>query len=88
MVLMEYLAFGKPVLAGFNTHHKDSLRRKFSPDREPSPSPIQCRREVTATWSVLPKPAQLQPLTSQATEDMRGFSWSRLAQALPAHIKK
>ena len=96
MVLMEYLACGKPALASFNSGHKEILRRQNAVLIE-NHRPLEFRpgREVEATWSdpsleetidklewCYQNRARLHVLARQAAEDMRGFSWQRLAEGL------
>jgi glycosyltransferase involved in cell wall biosynthesis len=96
MVLMEYLACGKPVLASFNTGHKDILRRQNAVLIENHrPLVFRMGGQLAATWNdpsleetidklewCYQNREQLQALARQAAEDMRAFSWSRLADGL------
>ncbi|HZZ77583.1 MAG TPA: glycosyltransferase family 4 protein [Gemmataceae bacterium] len=96
MVLMEYLACGKPALASFNSGHKDILRRQNAVLIE-SHRPLEFRvnGELLATWSepsldetveklewCYQNREQLKSLGSQAAVDMRALSWARLAEGL------
>lgn len=101
MVLMKYMACGKPVLAAFNSGHKDILRRQNAVLIE-NHRPLEFRAggELIATWSdpsleetieklewCYRNRGQLQSLARQAAEDMRGFSWQKLAEGLLARAK-
>ncbi|HVX15398.1 MAG TPA: glycosyltransferase family 4 protein [Pirellulales bacterium] len=96
MVLMEYLACGKPALASYNTGHKDILRRSNAVLIE-SHRPIEFRPygELLATWHdpsldetiaklewCYQNRGRLQSIAKQAAVDMRAFSWTRLADGL------
>lgn len=97
MVLMEYLACGKPVVASYNSGHKDVVRRENAVLIE-GHGVIDFRRPdgaVTCTWE---NPSldetieklewcyshrdQLAALGRQAAADMRQFSWERVAAGL------
>ncbi len=96
MVLMEYMACGKAVLASFNTGHKEVLRRQNAVLIEQHrPLEFRLDGEPVATWSdpsleetveklewCYQNRAQLQALGQQAATDMQELSWHRLAKNL------
>ena len=96
MVLMEYLACGKPALVSYNSGHTDIVRRNNAVLIE-CHKPIERRNgdEVTAVLNdpSLPETIdklewcyqhrdELQPLAQQAAADMRQLSWKRVAEEL------
>jgi glycosyltransferase involved in cell wall biosynthesis len=96
MVLMEYLACGKPALASFNTGHKDILRRQnavlienhrsinvhLGPGHETTWSEPSLEETINKLEWCYQNRAQLQDLASQAAEDMRVLTWAGLAAGL------
>jgi glycosyltransferase involved in cell wall biosynthesis len=96
MVLMEYLACGKPALVSYNSGHTDIVSRKNAVLIEGHrPMQRHIDDELTAFWSdpsvdetidklewCYQHRDQLQPLGQQAAEDMRQFSWTRVAHSL------
>lgn len=102
MVLMEYMACGKPALVSFNSGHTDIVRRNNAVLIE-CHKPLERRvgSELTAVWNdpslgeVIDKLEwcyqhrdDLRPLAEQAAVDMRGFSWQRLAKGVVQYIKE
>ena len=96
MVLMEYLACGKPALAAYNSGHMDVVRRQNAVLIEcHRPMERRSGKEVTGIWNdpSLEETIEklewcyqnfnaLKPLGEQAALDMREFSWQRLANGL------
>jgi glycosyltransferase involved in cell wall biosynthesis len=102
MVLMEYLACGKPALVSYNSGHTDIVSRKNAVLIE-GQRPMQRHTddELTAVWSdpsvdetidklewCYQHRDQLQPLAEQAAQDMREFSWTRVAQGLVQCVRQ
>jgi glycosyltransferase involved in cell wall biosynthesis len=96
MVLMEYLACGKPVLAAYNSGHTDVVNRKNAVLIE-GHRPMERRvdNEVVAVWNdpsvdetidklewCYQNRELLRPLAMQAAADMRQFTWKRVAARL------
>jgi glycosyltransferase involved in cell wall biosynthesis len=96
MVLMEYMACGKPVLVSFNSGHKDVVRRENAVLIEQhQPMEIRSGTEVTATWNdpsleeaieklewCYQNRDELKRMGQQAAADMREFPYERVAQGL------
>jgi glycosyltransferase involved in cell wall biosynthesis len=96
MVLMEYMACGKPALVSYNSGHTDIVRRSNAVLIEcHKPMERRTDAEVSAVWNdpsleetidklewCYQHRDQLQPLARQAGIDMRAFSWDRLAAGL------
>jgi len=97
MVLMEYLACGKPAIASFNSGHTDILRRENAVLIESHRPLERCNaaNEVTAVWNdpsleetieklewCYQNRDQLQSLAQQAAADMRKRPWKRVAEEL------
>jgi glycosyltransferase involved in cell wall biosynthesis len=96
MVLMEYLACGKPALVSYNSGHRDIVRRQNAVLIE-GHRPMHRRREgvMKAIWNdpsveetidklewCYQHREQLAPLAHQAATDMRAFTWDCLASGL------
>ena len=102
MVLMEYMACGKPALVSYNSGHTDIVRRANSVLIE-CHKPME-RRVGPELTVVLNDPSlsetieklewcyqhrdQLQPIAHHAAADMRSFSWGRVAEGLLGRIGK
>jgi glycosyltransferase involved in cell wall biosynthesis len=102
MVLMEYMACGKPVLASYNTGHKDVLRPECAALIEQH-KPLEMRNngELYATWN---EPSldeaieklewcyqhrdELKRMGKQAAEDMGKFPYQRVAEGLLEAVRK
>jgi glycosyltransferase involved in cell wall biosynthesis len=96
MVLMEYMACGKPVLASFNSGHKDVVRGENAVlIQQHKPMEIRNGPELTATWNdpdldeaieklewCYQHRDELQRLGQQAAADMREFPYERVAKGL------
>lgn len=96
MVLMEFMACGKPALVSFNSGHRDIVRRQNAVLIERHrPMERRSGSDVTAVWNdpsveetinklewCYQHRDQLHTLGDQAAVDMRGFSWKRLAEGL------
>jgi glycosyltransferase involved in cell wall biosynthesis len=96
MVLMEYMACGRPALVSYNSGHTDIVRRANAILIEcHKPMERRVGKELTAVWNdpSLEETIEklewcychrddLQPLARQAAVDMRGFSWHRVAEGL------
>jgi glycosyltransferase involved in cell wall biosynthesis len=102
LVLMEYMACGKPVIASYNSGHKDVLRRENAVLIE-NHGVIHFRKgmSLTNTWhnpnleETIEKLEwcyqhrdQLKLLGKQAAEDMREFSWKRVAEGLLRAVRR
>jgi glycosyltransferase involved in cell wall biosynthesis len=96
MVLMEYMACGKPAIVSYNSGHTDIARRSNALLIE-CHKPMERRNgdELIATWSdpsldetitklewAYQQRDQLPALAQQASDDMRHFSWARLGKSL------
>ena len=96
MVLMEYLACGKPALVSYNSGHTDIVRRQNAVLIESHrPMERHVDDEVTAVWQdpsleetieklewCYQHRDELRVLGQQAAIDMRKFTWQRLAEGL------
>jgi glycosyltransferase involved in cell wall biosynthesis len=96
MVLMEYMACGKPVLASFNSGQKDVVRPENAVlIEQQQPMEIRSGAELTATWhdpsldETIEKLEwcyqhrdELRVLGRQAADDMQKFPYQRVAQGL------
>src|SRR5271169_3182657 len=92
MVLMEYMACGKPVLASYNSGHKDVVRGENAVLIERhKPMEIRNGPELTATWNdpdldeaieklewCYQHRDELQRLGQQGAADMREFPYERV----------
>jgi len=100
LVLMEYMACGKPVIASFNSGHKDILKDKNSyPLFKMNDFKIyNDEKQIISDWSepdldeVISKLEyayfnrnEIKKVGTQAGDDMRNFTWSKTADDL---IKK
>jgi hypothetical protein len=96
MVLMEYLACGKPALVSYNSGHTDVVHRQNAILIE-GHRPMHRRRDrvMKAIWNdpsveetidklewCYQHREQQQPLAQQAAVDMRAIKWERLATGL------
>ena len=102
MVLMEYMACGKPVLASYNSGHKDVVRRENAVLIEQhQPMEIRSGTELTATWNdpsleetieklewCYQNRDELKRMGQQAAADMREFPYERVAQGLLQAVQK
>ncbi|MBI4863419.1 MAG: glycosyltransferase family 4 protein [Candidatus Riflebacteria bacterium] len=102
MVLMEYLACGKPVVASYNSGHRDVLRKECAVLIEKHrPMPIQVGAEIAASWSdpdldetieklewAYRNRDRLGEMGRQGSEDMKRFPWKRVAQGLLDAVEK
>ncbi len=97
MVLMEYMACGKPVIAAYNSGHKDVLRKECAVlierfetvtilEAPPKPNVEWSEPDLEETIEKLEWAYQnrdkLCELGRQAAEDMKQFTWKRVAQGL------
>ena len=97
MVLMEYMACGKPVVASYNSGHKDVLRKQNAVLIErhhtinivrtpPEPNVVWSDPDLDETIEKLEWAYQNRDKTAalgrQGAEDMKQFSWKRVAQGL------
>jgi glycosyltransferase involved in cell wall biosynthesis len=96
MVLMEYMACGKPVIASYNSGHMDIVRRNNALLIEcHKPMERRIGNELIATWSdpsleetiaklewAYQHRDELQKLAQQAEWDMQRLSWRVLAESL------
>jgi glycosyltransferase involved in cell wall biosynthesis len=95
LVMMEYMACGKPVIASYNTGHKDILTDENSlPLRTSNPIPVHDEnRNVAGTWyeSNLEEIVEklewayqnrdaLKPLATRAGEDLSKMTWGATAK--------
>jgi glycosyltransferase involved in cell wall biosynthesis len=102
MVLMEYMACGKPVLASYNSGHKDVVRSENAVLIERhQPMEIRTGPELTATWNdpdldetieklewCYQNRDELKRLGQQAASDMREFPYERVAKGLLEAVRK
>jgi glycosyltransferase involved in cell wall biosynthesis len=102
MVLMEYMACGKPVLASYNSGHKDVVRRENAVLIERhTPMEIRNGSELTATWNdpdldeaieklewCYQHRDELKRLGKQAAADMREFPYERVATGLLEAVRQ
>jgi len=93
LVLMEYMACGKPAIASFSTGHKDILTAENSiPLRRGQPVAFQQGGEVVALWDepnldetiaalefAYANRERLAPLAERAGRDLQGFTWRHTA---------
>jgi glycosyltransferase involved in cell wall biosynthesis len=96
MVLMEYLACGKPAVVSYNSGHVDVVHRKNAILIETHrPMERYFGAELVAIWNdpsleetieklewCYQNRDALTPLGRRAATDMKGFSWECLAQSL------
>lgn len=96
MVLMEYLACGKPAVVSYNSGHRDIVRRQNAVLIEGHrPMARRAGSELTAMWNdpsieetinrlewCYQHRDELRTLAQQAAIDMRQFTWKRLAEGL------
>jgi glycosyltransferase involved in cell wall biosynthesis len=96
MVLMEYMACGKPALVSYNSGHTDIVRRTNAVLIESHrPGGRRTGMQLTPVWhdpsleETIDKlewcyqhRGQLEPLARQAAVDLRSFSWNRVAEGL------
>jgi glycosyltransferase involved in cell wall biosynthesis len=102
MVMMEYMACGKPVVGAFNTGHKDVLSeqsavliRNHQPmsvkDKDGAVTAHWCDPDLEETIEKLEWAYQnrekLKEMGRQAAVDMSGFTWKRVAEGLLKAIK-
>jgi glycosyltransferase involved in cell wall biosynthesis len=102
MVLMEYMACGKPVLVSYNSGHKDVVRRENAVLIEQhKPMEVRNGAELIATWNdpsleetveklewCYQNRDEMKRLGHQAAADMREFPWKRVAEGLLAAVRK
>jgi len=102
MVLMEYMACGKPTIVSFNSGHKDVVRRENAVLIERH-KPMEMRNgaELIATWNdpdldetieklewAYQNRDELKRLGRQAAADMREFPYKRVAEGLLEAVRK
>jgi glycosyltransferase involved in cell wall biosynthesis len=94
LVLMEYMACGKPAIASFSTGHCDLMTDLNSlPLRRLKPLTIERDGRAVAVWdepdldevvaaleSAYRNRERLKPLAQQAGEDMKNFTWTHTAK--------
>jgi glycosyltransferase involved in cell wall biosynthesis len=94
LVLMEYMACGKPAIASFSTGHCDMLTDANSlPLRRVKPLTIERNGRAVAVWDepdldevvallefAYRNRERLKPLAQQAGEDMKNFTWTHTAR--------
>ena len=102
MVLMEYMACGKPVIASYNSGHLDVVRRENALLIEKQmPMEMRTDNELPCTWhdSDLEEAIEklewcyhnrdeLKRLGSQAAADMRDFPYRRVAEGLLTAVRQ
>jgi glycosyltransferase involved in cell wall biosynthesis len=95
LVLMEYMACGKPAIATYSTGHCDVLTEANSlPLKRLTPMKIQREGRPVAVWddpdldevvaaleSAYHNRERLKPLADQAGKDMKEFTWAHTARA-------
>lgn len=95
LVLMEYLACGRPAIASFSTGHRDILTAENSiPLRHGTPVPYVEGDQVVAVWDepnldevvaalefAYTHRDRLRPLAERAGQDLQRFTWQHTAQA-------
>lgn len=94
LVLMEYMACGKPVIASYNSGHRDILRDDNSIKiNAMSDLPISFENNVVAIWEnpdldetishlewAYHNRDKLKPLGNKAAEDMSQLGWKKITQ--------
>jgi tetratricopeptide (TPR) repeat protein len=96
LVLMEYMACGKPAVASFNSGHKDILTEKNSIMlKEMKKFELYSDKTLVADWEepsldeiissieyAYNNREQIQEIGKQAAEDMKNFTWEKTAESL------
>jgi tetratricopeptide (TPR) repeat protein/glycosyltransferase involved in cell wall biosynthesis len=96
LVLMEYMACGKPAVASFNSGHKDILTEKNSIMlKEMKKFELYSDKTLTADWEepsldeiissieyAYHNRKQIRELGKQAAFDMKNFTWEKTAESL------
>jgi tetratricopeptide (TPR) repeat protein/glycosyltransferase involved in cell wall biosynthesis len=102
LVLMEYMASGKPVIASYNTGHTDVLTDRNSfPLREQKPYPVYNEGILVADWAessldeIVAKLEwayhhrdEIKAVGKNAGEDMKQFTWGKSAESLLNDLQK
>jgi glycosyltransferase involved in cell wall biosynthesis len=102
MVMMEYMACGKPVVAAFNSGHKDVLREANAVlIHRHQMTPTHLSGRFVGNWSepnldetieqlewCYQNREPLNRLGAQAAADMANFTWKRVAEGLLDAVKK
>lgn len=101
LVLMEYMACGKPVAASYNTGHKDILTESNAlPLMKMSPFEFrETKHQITALWEepdldeVVEKleyayqhPSEVKELGIQSGEDLKKMTWAHTARSLVSRL--
>jgi len=101
LVLMEYMACGKPAIASLSTGHRDILTAENSiPLRHGTPIPVQDGDQVVAVWDepnldevvaalefAYASRDRLLPLAHCAGEDLKRRTWKHTAQEFLALLR-
>jgi len=100
LVLMEYMACGKPVIASYNSGHKDILTEENSiPLKDMKKFELHSGKQLIADWEeplleeiinaiefAYHNKSKLQSVGKKAGEDLKKFTWEKTADSLLSQI--
>lgn len=101
LVLMEYMACGKPVIASYNSGHKDVLTESNSIQlKEMKKFNLYSGKEIVADWEeasldeiinaiefAYNNKEKINNIGKQAGEDMKNFTWEKTAESFLSQIE-